>query len=51
MTISLRIVASPGESRNDVSFTGADVALISNQERGTFQLNDQQLKRAVERDF
>ncbi len=51
MTISLRIVASPEESRNVVSFTGADVPLINNQERSTFQLNDQQLKRAVERDF
>ncbi|WP_042859453.1 ETX/MTX2 family pore-forming toxin [Dickeya sp. NCPPB 3274] len=48
MSIKVDITASSDNHQTIATATGNDIAVISNEERGTFQLNDQQLKRAVE---
>ncbi|PWC19615.1 hypothetical protein [Brenneria corticis] len=48
MSIKVNIIASPESNQTVATAVGDDIAVISNEERSTFQLNDQQLKNAVE---
>ncbi|GKX42116.1 hypothetical protein SOASR015_11500 [Pectobacterium carotovorum subsp. carotovorum] len=47
MSIKVDITASPEGNHPEASAIGNDIAIISDTERDTFQLNDRQLKRAV----
>lgn len=49
MSISIKVHASIYEGQSRISYGGRDVSLISQQERNTFKLNDNQLKNAAQR--
>nr|QWC93366.1 insecticidal protein IPD102Fo [uncultured bacterium] len=51
MSISIKVYASIYEGQSRISYGGRDVSLISQQERNTFKLNDNQLKNAAKRVF